>query len=260
MKLFDSHAHLDDEAYDSDRERIIAECEAELAGVLNPGCDLLSSAVAVDLAERYRAVYAAVGFHPHEARLMQPGDEAKLAAWCQQPKVVAIGEIGLDYYYDHSPRAVQKEVFIRQLDLARQLDLPVIIHNRDAHGDILEIIKKEGKGLRGVFHCYSGSWETARELLKLGWYLAFGGSLTFKNAVKTVEVARNTPLERILLETDSPYLSPAPLRGKRNKPTLVKLVCEKMAVEKSIPAEEIARATTANVCDLFSKIRIKDEI
>ncbi len=256
MKLFDSHAHLDDDAYAKDRESVIEECAAKLAGVLNPGCDLASSAKAVDFAERYPVMYAAVGFHPHEARLMQPGDEDRLAEWCRKEKVVAIGEIGLDYYYDHSPREVQKEVFVRQLDLARQLDLPVIIHNRDAHKDILDIVKKEGKGLRGVFHCYSGSWEMAQELLKEGWYLSFGGSLTFKNAVKTVEVARNTPLERILLETDAPYLTPVPLRGKRNAPLLVELVCERMALEKHMELEQITGLTTGNVYELFGKIRI----
>ncbi len=256
-KLFDSHVHLDDKSYDEDRDQVIAECLAELAGVINPGCDLGSSQVAVDLAERYAGIYAAVGFHPHEARLMQPGDEVKLAEWAKSNKVVAIGEIGLDYYYDHSPRQVQREVFVRQLDLARQLDFPVIIHSRDAHGEMLEIVKKEGLGVRGVFHCYSGSWEMAKELLKLGYYISFGGSLTFKNAVKTLEVARNVPLEKILLETDSPYLTPVPCRGKRNSPLLVKFVAQKLAEERGVDFAAIAGATTTNVCDLFSKIGLK---
>ena len=253
-KLFDSHAHLDDKRFDADRETVINECLNELAGVLNPGCDLPTSSVAVELAQKYETIYAAVGFHPHEAQHMQAKDEDILAAWTKDKKVVAIGEIGLDYYYDHSPREVQKAVFVRQLDLAKQLDLPIIIHNRDAHGDILQTIKNEGKGIKGVFHCYSGSWEMAKELLKLGFYISFGGSLTFKNAVKTVEVAQKIPLDRVLLETDSPYLTPEPFRGKRNNPCMVKYVAERLAKERNLDFAEICSITTDNVYGLFEKI------
>lgn len=252
--LFDSHAHLDDESFAGDRNEVIEKCGQELRGVLNPGCDMLSSLKAIELAEQYEYIYAAVGFHPHEARLMQDQDLDVFAELAQKNKVVAIGEIGLDYYYDHSPREVQKQVFIKQIDLAKQLNLPIIIHNRDAHGDMMEIVKKEAKGLRGVFHAYSGSWEMAREILKLDFMVAFGGSLTFKNAVKTVEVAQNVPNERILLETDSPYLTPVPFRGKRNDPTMVKFVCEKVALLKNKSEQEISKITLTNTLNLFTKI------
>ena len=251
-KVFDSHAHLDDSAFDPDREEVLAACLAELAGVLNPGTDLDPSQKAADMAARYDNLYAAGGFHPHEARLMQPGDEDRLAAWAEQEKVVAIGEIGLDYYYDHSPRETQRAVFVRQLDLARQLSLPIILHDREAHGDMLEIIKKEGRGLRGVFHCYSGSWELAQTILRQGFYLALGGGLTFKNAAETREVAQNAPLERLLLETDAPYLTPAPWRGQRNQPGMVRHVCAKLAELRTMEQDEVARITTDNVCALFN--------
>ncbi len=251
MKVFDSHAHLDDNRYDADREEVLERSLRELAGVINPGTDLADSKVAVELARRYDRVWAAVGFHPHEARLMQAGDEARLAELTGEQKVVAIGEIGLDYYYDHSPRDVQQAVLTRQLDLARQLSLPVIIHDRDAHGDIMAIIKREGKGLPGVFHCYSGSLEMAQELIKLGFYVSFGGPLTFGNAVKLQEIARKVPLERVLLETDSPYLTPHPLRGRRNEPMHVRLVAEALAQLRGLPVEAVAEVTTRNVEALF---------
>ena len=250
-KLFDTHAHMDNRAFAADRDAVLTECSVSLDGVLNPGADLNSSRMAVKLAGSYPNIYAAVGFHPHEAKLMRCGDEETLAAWTTEKNVLAIGEIGLDYYYDHSPRDTQRAVFIRQLDLARQLRLPVIIHNRDAHGDMLSIIKTEGKGLRGVFHCYSGSWEMAKILLSHGFYLALGGSLTFKNAVKTVEVAMKAPMDRLLLETDAPYLAPVPFRGKRNQPLLIEYVCEKLANLRGFEPEEIASVTTANAHALF---------
>jgi TatD DNase family protein len=252
VKLFDSHAHLYDEAYDADRAQVLAESARELSGLLVPGTDLARSRQAAELAKMYGNVYAAAGFHPHEARLMRAGDEDALAEIAKDKKVVAIGEIGLDYYYDHSPRDTQKAAFIRQLDLARQLGLPVVIHDRDAHGDILTIMQKEGKGTRGVFHCYSGSWEMAELVLKMGFYLSFGGSLTFKNAAQTVKVAQNAPIGRILLETDAPYLTPVPWRGRRNSPCLVKLVCEKLAVLKGLSFEETAAITDANARALFA--------
>ena len=251
MKVFDSHAHLDDNRYDEDRDEVLERSLRELAGVINPGTDLEDSRLALALAKRYERVWAAVGFHPHEARLMQPGDEQRLAELAGDAKVVAIGEIGLDYFYDHSPREVQRSVLIRQLDLARQLALPVIIHDRDAHGDIMEIIKREGKGVPGVFHCFSGSWEMAQELLKCGFYVAFGGPLTFTNAVKLQEIARKVPLERILLETDSPYLTPHPLRGRRNEPVHVQLVAKLLAELRGLSVEAVAEATTNNVQALF---------
>jgi TatD DNase family protein len=250
-KIFDSHAHLDDEAFDADREDILSVCAENLAGVLNPGTDLASSEKAAALAARRANIYAAAGFHPHEARLMKDGDEERLAALAKQEKVVAIGEIGLDYYYDHSPRPIQQDVFARQLDLARQLALPVIIHDREAHDDALAIISRAGNGLRGVFHCYAGDWAMARLLLGKGFYLSFGGSLTFKTAGQTREVAQKTPLDRILLETDSPYLTPVPLRGRRNDPRLITHVCQKLAELRGRSFDEIARVTAANAGELF---------
>ncbi len=253
--LFDSHAHLDDSDYQQDRQEVLQECLDKLVGVINPGTDLQTSKMAVEFSDNFSNIYAAVGFHPHEAKLMQKNDEDILAEYAKKQKVVAIGEIGLDYYYDHSPRDIQKQVFIRQLDLARQLDLPVIIHDRDAHSDILQIMQTEGRGLKGVFHCYSGSWEMAKVLLKQGFYLSFGGSVTFKNAVKTVEVAQNIPLDYMLLETDSPYLTPVPFRGKRNSPCMVELVCQKIAEIRKSDFEQVAQTTTKNVQTLFDKIK-----
>lgn len=255
-KWFDSHAHFDADWFKDDRKNVIQKCLSELVGVLNPGCDLSSSEMAVALANEYDTIYAAVGFHPHEAKNMKDKDEDVLAKWAKDKKVVAIGEIGLDYHYNHSPKDVQKSVFIRQIDLAKQLGLPIIIHDRESHGDILEIIKKEGKGVRGVFHCYSGSWEMAKEVLKLGFYVSFSGSLTFKNAVKTVEVAKNVPLDRVLVETDSPYLSPEPFRGKRNEPCLVKYVGERLAKERGRDFAQISSITTNNMYELFEKITV----
>ena len=251
MRVFDSHAHLNDERYDEDREAVIERTLAELAGMLHPGTQLEDSQAALVLAQRYERIWAAVGFHPHEADAMQSGDEQRLADLAADAKVVAIGEIGLDYFYDFSPRETQKAVLIRQLDLAKQLALPVIIHDRDAHGDVMQIIQQEGKGIRGVFHCFSGSWEMAKELLKKDFYLSFGGPLTFTKAAKLQDIAQKAPLDHILLETDSPYLTPHPLRGKRNEPANVKLVAEVMATLRGITVDEVATATNRNVETLF---------
>ena len=184
---------------------------------------------------------------------MTGADDDRLAAWAALPKVVAIGEIGLDYYWekDSGKRELQKQIFIRQLDLARQLHLPVCIHDRDAHGDTLAILKKEGRDIRGVLHCYSGSLETARELLKLGWYLGVDGPLTFKNAAKLPEVLRALPAERILIETDCPYMAPAPFRGKRNEPAFVKYIAQKAAEIRDESPEKFAEQTRQNARDLY---------
>lgn len=253
--LFDSHAHLDDERFDDDREEVIARALAGgLCGMINPGACMESSARAVSLAQAQPAVYAAVGIHPHDAAAAKEEDYLQLARWAQLPKVVAIGEIGLDYHYDLSPRPVQQEVFVRHLDLARQCGLPVILHDREAHGDMLRLVKREGKGLRGVFHCFSGSAEMAREVLELGFYLSVGGTLTFRKAAKLPQIVREMPLERLLLETDSPYLTPEPYRGRRNEPVHVRLVAEKVAQLRGLSWEEVARQTTANVRRCFSRI------
>lgn len=228
----------------------------ELLGIINPGTDLETSRLAKEYATQYRNIYAGLGFHPHDAKKMQSTDLQTFAEWAEHPKVVAIGEIGLDYYYDHSPREVQRRVFIEHIDLAKQLHLPIIVHDRDAHGDIIEIIKTEAKGVPGVFHCYSGSLEMAKELLKMGYYLSFGGSATFKNAHKLREVVRFVPLERILLETDSPYLAPEPYRGKRNIPNMVQVVLARVAQERGESTEILAQATNKNISDLFAKIKL----
>ena len=184
---------------------------------------------------------------------MTSADDDRLAAWTQEKGVVAIGEIGLDYYWekDQDKRLLQQEIFIRQLDLARQLHLPVCIHDREAHGDTIAILKKEAKGLRGVLHCFSGSLEMAQEVLKLDWFLGVDGPLTYKNAAKLPEIVQALPLERLLVETDAPYLAPVPMRGKQNEPAFVRYVAEKVATLKGLSLEDVARQTTLNACELY---------
>lgn len=250
--LFDSHAHLDDEKFDEDREEVIARSlQNGVTGIINAGSCMASSARSVALAAQYDSIYAAVGIHPHDAKSAQEADYAQLAAWAQLEKVVAIGEIGLDYYYDFSPRDLQRTVFIRQIDVARQMDMPFIIHDRDAHGDILDVLKKEAKGLTGVLHCFSGSLEMAKEVIKLGFYISIAGPVTFKNAAKFPEIIKNVPLERLLVETDCPYLTPHPHRGKRNEPAYVKIVAEQVAHLREMDLADLAKATTENAKKLF---------
>ncbi|HIU64635.1 MAG TPA: TatD family hydrolase [Candidatus Avacidaminococcus intestinavium] len=254
-KVFDSHAHLDAEQFDEDRELLFSELKEKISGMVNPGCDTESSYKAISYAEKYAFVYAAVGWHPQEVARMTDDDLTLLLELTKHPKVVAIGEIGLDYYYDdEAPRPLQKKRLLEQLEVARTSKLPVILHDRDAHGDMLEIFKTTGRDLTGVFHCYSGSLETAKELLKLGFYLGFGGTSTFKNAEKVREVLKYAPLDRILLETDSPYLTPVPFRGKRNNPAYTELVARNAALLRGVTEEEIIEKTTENVKKLFFKI------
>lgn len=250
--LVDSHAHIDDERFDADRDEVVARAlAAGVSLILNVGADMGSSARSVALAEKYPGIYAAVGMHPHDAKDMRETDYTQLEQWTKHPRVVAIGEIGLDYHYDLSPRPVQKEVFLRQLDLARKTGKPFIIHEREAHADTLEIIRSAARGLKGVFHCFSGSVETAREYLKMGFYISVAGPVTFSKSGKTKEVAKFVPLDRLLVETDSPYLTPQPHRGHRNEPAYVRLVAEEIASLRNLPLEEVAAATTANVRRLF---------
>ena len=250
--LFDTHAHYDDEAFDSDRDALLAGMPARGVGlVLNPGCDLPSSCKAVQYAQAFLHVYAAVGVHPENCGGYSPDDLAVLRELAQQPKVVAIGEIGLDYYWaENPPRDLQQQVFRAQLALARELDLPVIVHDREAHGDTLAIVS-EFPEVRGVFHCFSGSPEMARELLRRGWYLGFDGPVTYKNARRAPEVAAVTPLDRMLIETDSPYMTPVPYRGQRNSSAYVYLVAEKLAAWKGVSPAELARITAENGQRLF---------
>ena len=253
--LFDSHAHLNDERFDDDREELIKSLkENKVEFVVNPGADIETSISAIKLSNQYDFIYAAVGVHPHDVGNLD--DDAidtlrKLAI--ENDKVVAIGEIGLDYYYENSPKDVQKEWFKKQIELANELKLPIIIHDRDAHGDTFEIIKNtKSKDIGCVLHCYSGNVELAREYVKMGCYISIPGTVTFKNNKKTREVAKEIPLEYLLIETDSPYMAPEPHRGKRNDPSLVQFVADKIAQEKGISYETVCKATKENAKKLFN--------
>lgn len=245
--LFDTHAHYDDERFDGDREALLAGMPEKNVGlIVNPGCDISSSRTAVALAESFDFVYAAVGIHPENCGDFEPSMIDRLRQMAKNPRVVAIGEIGLDYYWaENPPRGLQQEVLRRQLRLAEELGLPVIIHDRDAHGDTLEIVR-EFPRVRGVFHCFAGSAEMARELIKMGWMLSFNGAVTFKNAKKAPEVIAAVPLEKLMIETDAPYLTPVPHRGERNDSSYVRLVAEKIAQIKGLTPEEVEKATWEN--------------
>ena len=245
--LFDTHAHLDDRAFDEDREALLASLpEAGLELVMNPGCSLASSHNAVKLANSQDYIYAAVGSHPDVADEVNEEVLEEYRNLCRNnPKVKAIGEIGLDYYYEDIPREIQLRAFRMQMELARELNLPVIVHERDAHEDGMKIVR-EFPDVKGVFHCYSGSAEMARQLVNEGWYIGFTGVLTFKNARKAVEVAASIPLDRIVLETDCPYMAPVPFRGKRNDPGKLCHMAEKLAELRGVSVEEIHAITTEN--------------
>lgn len=251
--LFDTHAHLDDKRFDEDRDELIRGLpEMGISLCLNAGTEMSTSREAIKLAEEYPFIYASVGVHPHVAQSMTEEDMLKLREWSRHPKVKAIGEIGLDYYYDRSPREIQREWFDRQMDLAFEEKLPVIIHDRDAHGDLLGMLRaRKNRMPQGVLHCFSGSWEMARECLDFGFYISFAGPLTFKNAAKLPEVASRVPEDRLLIETDSPYLAPVPHRGKRNNPSFVRHVAEKLAEIRQIPFTDICRITMENGMRLF---------
>ncbi len=245
--LFDTHAHMDDRAFEADREALLESLPgAGLSLVMNPGCSLESSKNVDILTKKYDYLYGAVGSHPDVADQVNEAVLEEYRVLCKQnPKLKAIGEIGLDYHYEDIPRGIQQRAFRLQLQLARELGLPVIIHDRDAHGDCLEILR-DFPEVGGVFHCYSGSLEMAKELTKKGWFIGFTGVLTFKNAKKAVEVAANIPLEKLVLETDCPYMAPEPYRGKRNHPGYLSRMAEKLAEIRGLPVEEIARITTEN--------------
>ena len=248
-KIIDTHAHINSEQFDQDRPDVVARALAAGVGaIINMGDTMESSKACLALSREFDCCYAGVGVHPEEAFPMTDKDLAQLAQWAKDQKVVAVGEIGLDYYWekDHDKRQLQRDIFIKQLDLARQLALPVCIHNREAHGDTLEIIKKEGKGIQGVMHCFSGSMEMARELVKMGWYIGVDGPLTFKNAAKLPEIIKEIPLEYIL--------APTPMRGKRNEPVYVKYVVEKIAEFRNESFEKIAMQTTRNAKNLYTRL------
>ena len=252
MPIFDTHAHYDAEQFASDREAVLTALPAAGVGlVVDPGCDVASSREAAALAERFDHVYAAVGIHPEDCAGCTDADFDAIRELCRREKVVAVGEIGLDYYWkENPPRDFQEQVFRRQIELALELDLPVIIHDREAHGDSLRSVL-DYPGLRGVFHCFSGSPEMAQELLKRGWYLGFDGPITYKNAKRAPEVAAITPMDRIVIETDAPYMAPVPFRGKRNDSRLLPYVVEKLAEWKGVTPEEMTDITWQNGKRLF---------
>ena len=245
--LFDTHAHYDDEAFDADRRELLSSMPSQNVGlIVNPGCTVESSRTAVALAAEFPHVYAAVGIHPENCGGFAPEQMDEIRALAKGDKVVAIGEIGLDYYWpENPPRELQQQVLRAHLALAQELGLPVIIHDREAHADSLSIVK-EFPAVTGVFHCFSGSVEMARELLKLGWMLSFNGAVTFKNARKAPEVIGEVPMDRLMIETDAPYLTPVPFRGKRNDSSYVHLVAEKIAQIRGISPEEVEQATWEN--------------
>ena len=244
--LFDTHAHMDADSFDTDRQELLENLPGRgISLVMNPGCSFDSSLNAIALAEKYDYIYAAVGSHPDVADEVDEALIARYRELCRHPKVKAIGEIGLDYHYEDIPRDIQKKAFRLQMELARELGLPVIVHEREAHEDGLKIVD-EFPTVKGVFHCYSGSLEMAKELVKRGWYIGFTGVLTFKNARKAIEVAQNIPLDRIVIETDCPYMAPVPYRGKRNDPGYLIHMAEKLAELRGISTEEAAAITLQN--------------
>lgn len=250
--IFDSHAHYDDEQFDGDRDEVIKKCVSEGVGyILNASSDALSIEKTVELAGRYECIYAAVGLHPHNANQFDQTILDKITALSKNSKVVAVGEIGLDYYYDFSPRDIQKQVFTKQLDIASYLNLPVVIHMRDAVEDTLEILSKYKNNVKGVMHCFSGSAEVARILVDWGFYISIGGVVTFKKAKRIFEALKEIPDERLLVETDCPYLAPEPFRGRRNDSALLKYTIQKIAEIKGRQIEYIENVTADNAMRLF---------
>ncbi len=251
--LFDSHAHYNDSQFDEDREEILGKLEKNGIGYVIDAADSMESCEKIlRLSEKFPFIYASVGVHPENVGDMTEGDIKVLSEKCKNKKVRAIGEIGLDYHYDDVSKDVQKYWFKRQIELAEKVGLPIIVHDREAHGDCMEILKRyDIEKIGGVMHCYSGSAEMAREVTSMGMYLGFGGTLTFKNAKKVQEAAKITPLSRILLETDCPYLAPEPNRGKRNSSLYMHYVAEKLAEIKEITVEEVEETTFENAKRLY---------
>jgi len=250
--LFDTHAHMDDRAFDQDRDALLSGLAQQQVGyVMNPGCSLESSRNAVALAQKYPFVYAAVGSHPDAADEVNDDVLEEYRKLCKlESKIRAIGEIGIDYHYEDIPRQLQLEAFRKQMALARELGLPAIVHERDAHEDGMAVVR-EFPEVTGVFHCYSGSAEMAKQLVSLGWYIGFTGVLTFKNARKAVETAAAIPLERIVLETDCPYMAPEPFRGRRNHPGYLYRMAEALAQIRGVTVEQIHQITTQNAKALY---------
>lgn len=249
---FDSHAHYDDARFNDDRDELITRMHAEsVSYILNSGESMRAIKTGLQLAEKYPFIYTAVGIHPHNVKAMTDADLAVIKLYAKKDKVLAIGEIGLDYYYDNSPRDLQRQWFKKQLQLAKEVDLPVIIHSRDAAQECFDIIKESGVN-KGVIHCYSGSAQMALDYISMGYYIGIGGVVTYSNAKKTVEVVEAIPIDRIVIETDCPYLSPVPNRGKRNDSLNLKYVVEKIAEIKNMSHNDVARITTSNAKELYS--------
>jgi TatD DNase family protein len=255
LGLIDSHAHIQAKEYAGEIEAVIGrarEAGVEQIIVVGGAGEMSSNTAALALAESYANLYATVGMHPHDAKQVGEEELQQLKKLAAHSKVIAVGETGLDYYYNHSPRDVQREVFRQFICLAGEMKLPLVVHERDAASEAAELLRNEGAGkIRGVIHCFTGDYEAARTYLDLGFYLSFTGIITFKNAAALRDVVRRVPLDRIFVETDSPYLTPVPHRGKRNEPAFVALVAAAMARAKDLPMEEIVQATSRNVQDLF---------
>ncbi len=248
--IFDSHAHYDSEAFNDDRKELLNALQAQgVCGIINCGSDMASSLASLELADEFSFVYAACGVHPHEAESCKQGYLPVLKKLCMEEKCVAVGEIGLDYHYDFSPRDIQKKVFEQQIVLAKELDLPVIVHDREAHEDTLELLKRYKP--KGVVHCFSGSVEMAKEIIKLGMYIGLGGAVTFKNARKPLDVAAYVPDEKLLIETDCPYMAPVPHRGKRCDSSLIPFTAEIIAGVRNSTAQDILDLTRNNANILF---------
>jgi TatD DNase family protein len=258
--LVDSHAHLNDPQLASELSAVVERArQAGVMHIINVGDSVNGSQLAIDQAEQHSCVWAAVAVHPHEAASLDDRAVELLREMSRNPRVVAIGEIGLDYYYENHDREVQKRAFGRQIELALDVGLPVIVHNRDAHADVLSILKEAAsRGVTGVLHCYSGSLELAMEFIDLGFFISIAGPVTFKNAKRPVEVASNIPLDRLLIETDCPYLAPVPVRGRRNEPAYVRYTAEKIAELRGVTLEELAEATSKNSARLFGISTVAD--
>lgn len=253
--LIDTHAHLNVKAFDEDRDEVIQRArDVGVTRIVNIGFNRETIPESIALAEEHDFIYSTVGWHPQDVSEMKDGDLEWIESLCDHPKVVGIGEIGLDYYWDTSPRDVQQTIFREQIRLARRQKLPIIIHNREAHADVVRILQEEGASeVGGIMHCFSGSWEIAKLCLDMNFYISFGGPITFKNARKPKEVLEKVPLDRLLIETDCPYLTPHPYRGKRNESSYVRYVAEAAAEIKGVELEEIASITTRNALQVFDK-------
>ena len=253
MKIVDSHCHIDDERFDSDREELISLFEEnEIDFLIDPASDVNSGRKILELVKKYDKIYGAVGIHPHEVEGITQKQLDEIYEMSFAKKIVAIGEIGLDYYYDNSPKDKQKEIFRKQMEIAKKIKLPVIIHTRDAMGDTYDILSEFRGEVIGVMHCYTGSLEMAKRFMELGYYISISGAVTFKNAVNVREMAKEIPLDNLLVETDSPYLTPEPHRGKRNEPKFVRLVAEKIAELKNMEVNDLIYNTNSNARNLFS--------